>query len=92
MPLTIEGEWVPNKNQEVKPQKSVKIRLVKRGKSILTVILNLQLPPKELEELASKMKRKLGAGGAIKEDGIEIQGDKVFQVKSYLDSLGIKSS
>jgi translation initiation factor 1 len=91
MPFTIGGDWIPSKSNE-ENQKPVKVRLVKRGKSILTVILNLKIPAKEVEILAKDLKMKLGCGGAIIDNTIEIQGDKVDQVKKHLDSLGIKSS
>ncbi len=92
MPFTIEGEWVPNKEPSKRPAKPVKVRQVKRGKSILTVILNLSLSQKEAADLASKIKKKLGCGGSVTEDGIEIQGDKVAEVKAILETLGIKSA
>ena len=93
MPFTIGGQWVPDKptsfNSSSKP---VKVRLIKRGKSILTVILNLNKSPPELAELASNIKKRLGCGGAVKDTDIEIQGDKVDQVKVLLKEAGIKSS
>lgn len=91
MPFTIDGQWVPNKTPSKASHKPVKVRLVKRGKSILTVILNLDMSQKELTELASNIKKKLGCGGAVKEDGIDIQGDKVEQVIKILMEHGIKS-
>lgn len=92
MPFNIGGEWIPSKTGSPSHQKPVKVRLVKRGKSILTVILNLKMPQKELIDLASNIKKKLGCGGAISEEGIEIQGDKVEQIKKILSGIGIKSS
>ena len=92
MPFNISGEWVPSKPASKSSQKPVKVRLVKRGKSILTVILNLNLPPEELTNLASDIKKKLGCGGAVKENGIEIQGEKVIEVIKILKDHGIKSS
>lgn len=91
MPFTIDGNYVPNKPSK-EAQKPVKVRLIKRGKSILTVILNLSRSLAEMEDMASKLKKKLGCGGAVKEDTIEIQGDKVEEVKKWLISIGIKSS
>lgn len=92
MPFNIDGQWVPSKAPPKTNQKPVKVRLVKRGKSILTVILNLNLSEKELSDLASSIKKKLGCGGAVKEDVIEVQGDKVEQVRKALAEIGIKSS
>lgn len=91
MPFTIDGSWVPSKSasENIKP---VKVRLVKRGKSILTAILNLNKTEKELLDLASLLKKKLGVGGALKEETIEIQGDKVNEVLKLLKELGIKAS
>lgn len=92
MPFTIDGEWVPNTPSQSSPQKPTKVRLVKRGKSTLTVILNLNKPLNELEALTSFLKKKLGCGGTVKEGTIEIQGDKVAQVRKSLEEVGIKSS
>ncbi|BBI16291.1 translation initiation factor [Neochlamydia sp. S13] len=92
MPFTIEGQWVPSKPTSSKPSKGVKIRLVKRGKNILTAILNLNMPSNELIHLASHLKKKLGCGGAIKDADIEIQGDNVSKVRKILEEYGIKSS
>lgn len=89
MPFTIEGNWVPNVSKV--SQKPVKIRLIKRGQSILTVILNLNMSSSELVALASAIKKKLGCGGAVKDNEIEVQGDKVIQVKNILEEIGIKS-
>lgn len=92
MPFTIDGQWVPSKPSSESNQKPVKVRLVKRGKSILTVILNLKMNLKEQTELASSLKKRLGCGGAVKDGEIEIQGDKVDEVKKFLAELNIKSS
>ncbi len=92
MPFTIGGEWIPNKSANSNiSHKPVKVRLVKRGKSILTVILNLAMDQNELIELLSSAKKKLGCGGTIKNGEIEIQGDKVELVKKILTGLKIKS-
>ncbi|CCB85411.1 translation initiation factor [Parachlamydia acanthamoebae] len=93
MPFNISGEWVPNPTKPSNVStKVVKVRLIKRGKSILTVIFNLNLSVKERSELASDIKKKLGCGGAVKENDIEIQGEKVEQVKKMLMEKGIKSA
>jgi translation initiation factor 1 len=92
MPFNIGGEWVPSKPPPKISSKPVKVRLMKRGKNVVTVILNLNKTEDEMIDLASGIKKKLGCGGAVKEEEIEIQGDKVDQVKKYLLEQGIKSS
>lgn len=92
MPFNIGGDWIPSKASFKAPQKPVKVRLIKRGKSILTVILNLNMSSMEMTELASGIKKALGCGGTVKDDEIEVQGDKVDQVRKYLKEKGIKSS
>jgi translation initiation factor 1 len=96
MPFTVGGEWIPSKKSDSDApkasQKPVKVRLVKRGNNVITTILNLTKSPKELSTLASAIKKRLGSGGAVQEQTIEIQGDKVAEVKKILDEIGIKSS
>jgi translation initiation factor 1 len=46
-----------------------------RGGKGVTVITGLPLAATALEELAGKLKRSCGAGGAVRGDKIEIQGD-----------------
>lgn len=95
MPFTIDGQWVPSKEISNKPStnknsgKPVKIYLIKRGKSTLTLISNLKMATNELETLASALKRTLGCGGTTNNQEIEIQGDKVDQVRKALKEMGI---
>lgn len=92
MPFNVDGQWIPSAQASTGPQKPVKVRLVKRGKSILTVILNLNLPASELTALSSEFKKKLGCGGAVKQSDIELQGDQIAQVTRILREMGIKPS
>ncbi len=91
MPFTIGGDWIPE-SKPVTPKKPVKVILEKRKKSILTVIMNLSDSPEEMQALASELKKKLGAGGTVKEGRIEIQGDKVDQVMKFLKERSQKKS
>ncbi len=81
MPFTLGGDYIPPKKGPVR------IKREKRGRNTVTLIYNLPLQHKELEKLASELKKKLGAGGAIKDGVIEIQGDKVEAVKKHLSNM-----
>ena len=89
MPFTIGGDWIPSEIVS-KSKKPIKVVLEKRRNSIITVILHLSMDPTEMGVLASSLKKKLGCGGTIKDEKIEIQGDKVQQVLQFLKELKIK--
>ena len=57
-----------------------------RNGKVVTVIRGL--PAKDLEGRATELKRLCGAGGAIKDGAIEIQGDHRERVADKLQSLG----
>jgi len=59
-----------------------------RGGKGVSVISGLPLAAAALEELATKLKRLCGAGGAVKEGRIEIQGDHRDRLVSELQKLG----
>lgn len=84
MPFNIAGDWIPEKESIKKPSHPVKVIKEKRGQSIVTLILNLPYSESELKTLCSKLKQQFGCGGAVKDEKIELQGDKVDQVREYL--------
>lgn len=90
MPFTIGGQWVPEKSNA--PKKPVKIRKERRGNTIVTIITHLPLEADQLKNLCSKLKQRLGCGGSVKSESIELQGDKIDQVKPLLTQEGIKVS
>lgn len=57
------------------------------GKGV-TVISGLRLDAAQLDELATRMKRLCGAGGAVKNGRIEIQGDHRDRLVAELCRLG----
>src|SRR5215469_7044639 len=57
------------------------------GKGV-SVIHGLPLDAAALEELATRLKRLCGAGGAVKEGAIEIQGDHRDRLVAELRKLG----
>jgi translation initiation factor 1 len=59
-----------------------------RGGKGVSVISGLALPGAELEVLAARLKRLCGAGGAVKDGRIEIQGDHRDRLVEELVRLG----
>ncbi len=59
-----------------------------RGGKTVTVISNLQLPEAQLEALLKKLKTQCGAGGAVKDNTLEIQGDHRDKIIAYLQKEG----
>lgn len=59
-----------------------------RGGKGVTVITGLPLRGAELEELAGRLKRSCGAGGAVRGDRIEIQGEHRYRLVAELARLG----
>ena len=59
----------------------------RRGKTV-TVVRGL--PPRDLESVASDLKRQCGSGGAAKNGVVEIQGDHRTKVVTRLESQGYR--
>lgn len=55
----------------------------RRGKPV-TMIMNIQHNPQVIADLAKELKQQCGAGGTTYGKTIEIQGNHVEKVKSYL--------
>jgi len=65
----------------------VSIEKRKKGKTV-TVIQGLPTDGNDLPELLTKLKNACGAGGTLKDEGIEIQGKQSERVKEVLLQLG----
>jgi translation initiation factor 1 len=57
------------------------------GKGV-TTIAGLPLPPAEIDALATRLKKRCGSGGTVREGVIEIQGDHRDVVVAELVKLG----
>lgn len=84
-------------NEEVteeiaKEQAVVRIRAEKRRSHYVTVIDidSSDTRKLELDALTKELKRRLAAGGTIKENKIEIQGDHRYKVREILKEFGFK--
>ena len=61
----------------------------RRGKTV-TVIGGLHHDPATLEALLKKLKQQCGAGGALKDGELEIQGDHRERIAAALAGMGYK--
>lgn len=65
-------------------------RAGRKGKTV-TIIRGFQTTPSTLAELLKKLKSQCGAGGTIKDNTIEIQGDHKQNIVQFLLKLGYKA-
>lgn len=77
MSFTIGGDYV----RPEEPKKPLKIFTEKRKGQMVTIVKNYDGDQKEL---ARKLKQHLSCGGTVKNDQIELQGNHLDAVKSYL--------
>lgn len=76
-----------NNPQSPKP----KIYIEKRGGKQVTIISGLHTYGEQrLNAIAKELKTTLAAGGTIKNGIIEIQGDKIQQVREWFDNKAEK--
>jgi translation initiation factor 1 len=61
----------------------------KKGK-VVTVIRGLAAEANDLPALLSKLKSQCGAGGALDEESLEIQGDHCERIAALLTEIGYR--
>ena len=71
----------------------VRVRLERKGRKgkSVSVIEGVLSPPLGKEALLKYLKSKLGTGGAVKGDDLEIQGDQRDRIVELLVELGYKT-
>lgn len=83
----------PEPEPLIPPEKQtarLRVEKRKRGK-VVTVIQGLPSAGNDLPTLLTKLKSTCGAGGTIKDDTIEIQGDHLERVRTALQEIGFKT-
>ncbi len=90
--LEADCQCEPEPTPLLPPEKqTAKLSFEKRKKGkVVTVIRGLPEEGNNLPELLTLLKNKCGSGGAIKEDSLEIQGNKLELVRKELGLLGFK--
>ncbi len=61
----------------------------RRGK-VVTVIKPFYLEPNELKKLLKELKSRLGSGGTIKDNTLELQGEVSIKAKELLQAKGFR--
>lgn len=59
-----------------------------RGGKVVTQITGLPGTEDERTAIAQALKKLCGAGGAVKDDVVEVQGDQRTKIAAYLTSMG----
>lgn len=71
-------------------QQTLKIAVSRKGRKgkTVTVISGFQSKPETLADLTKKLKAQCGAGGTLKDNNIEVQGDHRQKLADYLQKQG----
>jgi translation initiation factor 1 len=80
--------------QELPPnQHKLKIEVSRKGKGgkTVTIVSGFQVLPETLTSLTKTLKNQCGAGGAMKDNTIEIQGDHRQKILEIVTKLGYKA-
>ena len=82
------AESVPRISAE---KQTAKLSIEKRKKGkVVTVVRGLPAAGNDLPELLTQLKTACGAGGAVKEDSLEIQGKHLERVRDVLIKVGYR--
>jgi translation initiation factor 1 len=86
VPVPVEAGGLPPVGQRIS------VRREKQGRAgkTVTALYNFQSSERQLEVLAKALKKHLGTGGSAKDGAVEVQGDQVEKVLSWLASKGYK--
>lgn len=83
----------PLPTPQIDPQKQTAKLLTekrKRGK-VVTLVKGLPAEGNDLPALLTQLKSRCGAGGTIKDEQLEIQGDHLETVRSVLKEIGFRT-
>ena len=85
-------ECPPPPKEYLAPEKqTAKLSVEKRKKGkVVTVVRELAAADNDLPALLVQLKNACGAGGTIKDEAIEIQGDHIKRVRELLADIGYR--
>ena len=67
-----------------RPVAKLRVEKTGRGGKTVTVVFGLPSNAAFLKDLSQELKRACGTGGAVREDGVELQGDLRDRVRELL--------
>lgn len=56
----------------------------------VTVVEGFDPEAVDVRDVGTKLKKKMGAGGTVKDTAVEVQGDHEDRVRTYLGELGFQ--
>ena len=98
MGASFDNQW--SSDNKEKPQKKISTEIKspekhqlhfakeKRRGKVVTIVKPFHLATNDLKALLKTIKKKIGTGGAIKEDGLEFQGEVRENLYLQLKNLG----
>jgi len=81
-PRTTDGKVANPKDHNPRVQRE------KRGGKIVTAVRGLPLRPDDLKAMLKALRSKMGTGGALTDDGFELQGDHRDKIVELLKAQG----
>ena len=67
-----------------RPVAKIRVEKAGRGGKTVTVVFGLPQNAAFLKDLSQELKKACGTGGAVREDGVELQGDLRERVRELL--------
>jgi translation initiation factor 1 len=90
--LESECQCTPLPNYLPPGKQTAKLRVEKRPRGkVVTVVAGLPAASNDLPALLTTLKNACGAGGALKDGQLEIQGDHVALIRNALETIGYRT-
>jgi translation initiation factor 1 len=85
-------EGTPPKQSQPKGPARAVVRMERKGRGgkEVTVVEQLELTPKDLDNLLKELKNALGCGGAVEGATIVLQGDHRKRLPALLEARGVR--
>lgn len=85
----------PDREESKTPAKGIRLDIRREtagrhGKAVITITPAEPMMEAELKELAQRLRQRLSSGGTLKQGVIEIQGDRLPEVRQFLEQAGFR--